>query len=333
MKYVDVKILDGIGLGDAYEAIECESHEEWIDFRRQGIGGSDVAPIMGISPYRTALDVWMDKTGRAGECEQTEAMYWGTQLEDLIARRFAQEHPDWVVEQVPATLVPLEGGRSYLHANLDRVVITDNGPAVLEIKTASAYKADYWKHGVPDYYLTQVCHYLLVTGWKVAYVAVLIGGNRYKEYRITRDEDDVQAVDRACEAFWKAYVKLDTMPQVVGADMRTLTDMYPGPSGDVVSGLVYQELESVSKADEAISDYQAASKQVRDAERARLDAKAKLARLIGDADGIMTDVAQVTWHRDKMERLDIKRLERERPDIYSRYLKTTTTSKITIKEI
>lgn len=333
MKYADVKILDGLGLGEAYEAVECESHEEWIGFRRQGIGGSDVAPIMGISPYRTALDVWMDKTGRADEDEQTEAMYWGTQLEEPIAQRFVQEHPDWMVEPVPATLVPLEGGRSYLHANLDRVIITDKGPAVLEIKTASLYKQSDWKGGVPDYYLTQVCHYLLVTGWEVAYVAVLIGGNDYREYKVTRDEDDVQAVDRACEVFWKSYVKTDTMPQVVGADMRTLTDMYAEPRGGMGGGLTYQGLESVSEADEAISDYQAASRQAREAERARLDAKAKLAKLIGDADGILTDVAQVTWQRDKTERLDVKRLEHERPDIYSRYLKATTTSKIMVREI
>lgn len=301
------------GFGTRFDAVRCDSDEEWREFRRLGIGGSDVAPIMGISPYRTALDVWLEKTGRdQGEEPASEAMYWGTVNEAAIARRFAEDHPDLRVSRVNATLVSRE--LPWAHANLDRMVVGPGGEAsVLEVKTASSWKADDWADGVPAYYLTQVTLYLMVTGWRRAHVAVLIGGNDYREYEVARDEEDVRAVRDACADFWDNYVRADVMPKVVGADAATLAGMHRDPDGEVVAP------PDMAEADRLIAAYQDAAERERRARADRADAQAALCQAIGDHRGLVTDVARVTWSRTRSRKFDSKRFRADHPDEWDAY--------------
>lgn len=307
------------GLGSEFDAFSCDSEDEWRELRRRGIGGSDVAPIMGISPFRTALDVWLEKTGRMDppDLGDSEPVYWGTVNESNVAARFARDHPELTVQSVRATLVSRE--RPFMHANLDRVAFDADGtPSVLEIKTASAWKADEWESCVPLYYQTQVMEYLAVTGWPRAYVAVLIGGNDYREYEIGRDNGDIDAVRSACGDFWANYVEADVMPQVVGSDSGALADLY---------GVTSEELatpDDMGAADDLVAAYQSATKRERDAREAKADAAARLMALIGDSKGLLTDTSVVTWSRGSSTRLDTKRLRDEMPEVYERYQREFT---------
>lgn len=314
------------GYGTAFTTRKARDDEEWLMMRRRGIGGSDVAPIMGISPYRTALDVWLSKTGRdEGGSKQSEAMYWGTVNEAAIADRFAEEHPDMQVTRANMQLVSKES--EVFLADLDRFVVQPDGtPAVLEIKTASAFKTDDWKHGTPAFYLTQVQHYLMVTGWSLAYVAVLFGGNQYKEYKVKRDEDDIAAIKHAELDFWTNYVLTDTMPEVVGSDCGTLADMHPDPSDDYVTPANYAEV------DELIRQYQEAADAEKEASSRKKDAQAKLCQLIGDSKGMVTDIARVTWSRSESERFDAKAFQQANPDEYQKYCVPMRRSSMRITE-
>lgn len=328
MQRADYKTWKRYGFGVGFDALRCESDQEWAKFRAQGVGGSDVAAIMGISPWKTVLQLWLEKTGRANDPEpENEAMYWGTVIEADVARRFGEEHPDFKVRNINATLVSTSA--PWMHANLDRMVIMPDGsPAVLEIKTASAYKADEWEDGIPPYYLTQVAWYLLVTGWHDAFVAVLIGGNRYREYTFERDEEDVRAVEGAAVDFWVNYVQADVMPQAVGADAGTLAQMYPPGLDDLV------DAPDNARADGLVEAYRQASVDEADAKARKADAAAALEQIAGQGKGLLTDLFRVTWTRGQTSRFDSKRFAAEHPDLAAQYMTTTTRNGgIRIKEM
>lgn len=327
MRRPDYRHWRRLGFGESFDAVRCESDGEWAEFRRRGVGGSDVAAVMGLSPWRTPLQAWLQKTGReGGEEPDSEAMYWGRALEADVARRFAEEHPELKVRNVNATLVSREA--PWMHANLDRMVVTADGePAVLEIKTASAFKADEWEGGVPPHYLAQVAWYLLVTGWQRAFVAVLIGGNRYREYRLVRDEDDIRAVRDAAARFWDGFVKADVMPQAVGADSGALAAMFPG-GDDLV------EAPDGARADALVEAYRKAASEEADARGRKADAAAALEQMAGDGKGLLTDLFRVTWTRGETSRFDSRRFAADHPDLAERYTSTSTRNGgIRIKEI
>ena len=161
-----------------------EINDQWKEARKSGIGGSDVASIMGLNKYSSPLEVWLIKTGKqeAPDLSDKQAVEWGNILEDVVADKFKADHfSEYKVFRKNAMLVSKE--RPWAFANLDRYIIDRDGRrGVLEIKTAGLYRADDWDDGVPLYYLTQVTHYLDVTGFDFAMVAVLIGGQDYREY-------------------------------------------------------------------------------------------------------------------------------------------------------
>ena len=159
------------------------SREEWLKYRKQGIGGSDVAAILGISKWKSAIDLWLDKTNQTDDtAEENEAMQWGNIMEPVIRNHFAEVTGKKVVEVHAMLQHPKY---PFMLADVDGVTTDDKGnPAILEIKTASEYKRGDWEDGVPAYYQTQVQHYLFVTGVMKAYVAVLIGGNCFKVFEV-----------------------------------------------------------------------------------------------------------------------------------------------------
>lgn len=300
--------------------------EAWRDFRATGLGGSDIAAIMGISPFRTALDVWLEKTGRQApqDISNVEAVYWGTVNEAAVADRWARDHPECIVRRLNATLV---GRPDWKRANLDRMVVEGGMPSVLEIKTASAFKSEEWAGGVPPYYLTQVTWYLAVTGWDMAHVAVLIGGNDYREFDVPRDEEDVRAVTEAATDFWDNYVAKDVMPEVVGADAQTLAGLMPQRGEGLATPA------DMAEADRLIAAYQQARERERESKAEAEDAQAKLCAIIGEAGGIETDIARVTWARGERRRFDSKRFRAENAELYDKYQTTGSYQQFKVKEI
>ena len=124
------------------------SHEEWLCWRKKGIGGSDVSAILGINKWTSAIELWLDKTNQKNDpVEVNEAMQWGTILEPVIRDHFATVTGKTVME-VKAMLQHPD--HPFMLADVDGVTTDDNGnPAILEIKTASEYKRDEWSDGVP----------------------------------------------------------------------------------------------------------------------------------------------------------------------------------------
>lgn len=157
---------------------------EWLAARSDGLGGSDIAVVAGLSKWSTPTDLWAIKTGRSPGVETTPAMEWGTRLEPLIIDKLEEMHPELVIWRDMGTWRSVD--RPWQVANPDALATTDRGePVLIEIKTAKW--PSYWKEGVPLNYQAQVQWYLNVFGIERAIVAVLFHGSDYQEFEILAD--------------------------------------------------------------------------------------------------------------------------------------------------
>lgn len=154
---------------------------EWLKERKKGIGGSDAASIIGLNPYKSAFQVYLDKIGELPEKEDNEAMRQGRDLEDYVAQRFMEKTGKKVRRNNSILYHP---EYQYILGNVDRVVVGEK--AGLECKTINN---SYGKYNLnngeyPVYYYVQCMHYLAVTGYDKWYLAVLDLGKALFESHI-----------------------------------------------------------------------------------------------------------------------------------------------------
>lgn len=305
-----------------FHGTPSEVNEQWVEARRGGIGGSDVASIMGINKYTSPLEVWLVKTGREDgpDLSGKEAVEWGNRLEDVVADKFREQHAgELKVYRRNAML--WSKARPWAFANLDRYVVDKDGnQGILEVKTCGARRAADWDEGVPMYYLTQVTHYLSVTGYGFAYVAVLIGGQEYREYRIERDEDDIAAVNERVDTFWHDYVQADVAPALVGTESEAdaILREHQDPSSEYLA-MSDLDMPSLAKLQE-IKDH------IEDLTHDKRLIESQLKDMIGDAKGIETETHRVTWVRSTRSSFDRKAFDLAHPGLTQAYTKTSVTN-------
>ena len=294
--------------------------EQWLELRRQGIGGSDAAAILGLSPWKTAMDVWLEKTGEYIEDEDNEKMYWGNVLEDTVSREF-MIRSGLKVRRRNAILKHRK--HHFMIANVDRLVIGHK--AGLECKTAGQYSADDWAMGVPDYYIPQVQHYMAVTGYKAWYVAVLIGGQEFKYYKIARDDSFIRELIQVETAFWK-LVEERTPPPIDGtmASTELVKKLYP----EAEKG---KEVDLPFEAFELIQQYEQACEEEKRVQLLKDEAANKLKNILGTAEKGNIHGRTVFWHNISSKRLNTKALQKECPDIYEKYAEASVYRRFSIK--
>lgn len=190
------------------------SREKWLESRRGSIGGSDAGALLGLNPYNSPYSLWAEKTGKVipEDISEKEAVRLGNDLEEYVAQRFMEETGK-KVRRCNAILYNDE--YPFAHANPDRLVVGED--AGLEIKTTSSWETlKKCREGTfPDTWYAQASHYLLVTGAKKWYLAVLCFGHGFYWFEIERDEAEIAALAKAEADFWK-LVETDTAPPVDG---------------------------------------------------------------------------------------------------------------------
>ena len=178
--------------------------EQQLKIRKNSIGGSDSAIILGLSNYKTPYELYLEKTGDVEpSLEYTDAQYWGSTLEPIVRDEFAKRH-ECKIETPDIIYHPMY---SFMHANVDGVIKTEGADEVLEIKCANSFAGKVWGEPgsdfIPPSYLIQVAHYCSVLNLDVARIAVLIGGYDYREYTYNRDMSLENRIIEACSDFWK----------------------------------------------------------------------------------------------------------------------------------
>ena len=298
---------------------------EQLEERRRGIGGSDAGAVLGLNPYRTPVAVWLEKTGRAEpeDLSDNEAVYWGNRLEDVVAEEFSRR-TGLKVRRCNRTLTHPD--LPFVIAHIDRQILSDGkrGPGVLEVKTAGQYAASKWGPSgtdqVPDEYLVQTAHYLAVTGYAYARLAVLIGGRDLRIYEIPRDEELIDLVLRQEERFWHEHVEADMPPPpVTVGDIETL---YAVDNGETL--LASAEIEDAARTLAEIKAQIKSLEEHASSLEERIKAAMRDYSVLVDAEGNPL----VTWKKSKdSQRLDTKRLKEEQPEIWSRYCRTVPGSR------
>ena len=182
--------------------------KEWLRYRKGGIGGSDAGAVCGLNPYRTAMEVYYDKTSDEIEEIDNEAMRQGREFEEYVARRFMEATGKKVRR---ANALYYDERHPFMYADVDRLVVGEN--AGLECKTASPYMADQWKGGkIPLSYQIQCYHYMSVFQADAWYIAVLIYGKEFQFHRIERDEAVISDLIHIEKNFWKDHVEKKILP-------------------------------------------------------------------------------------------------------------------------
>jgi len=284
------------GEGTLFTLTRCADNDGWLEARKRGIGGSDVAAVMGISPWKSPLEVWLEKTGRADapDLSDRESVAMGTELESVVLDMYRRRHPDHAAQRVNAILTSTV--RPWAQASLDGIVKDPElGWGVLEIKTGS--KESEWADGVPLHYLTQVTHYLSVTGYKFADVAALIGdfGLHYHEYRVMRDEEDLKAVVERVDEFWADYVEKDKMPPYVTAlpsEGKALYELYKHSDGEM-------EPSDAEMTEWLAAHVLEANEQEQEIRQRKTEWTNQLKRLVNEHKGIITPDHIITWVRSE----------------------------------
>lgn len=213
------------------EIIEYSDTEEWEDIRGNGIGGSDAGAVVGVNPYKSIIDVYIDKT-QGSEFKGNKYTHWGHNLESVIFKEFQRLHDDFFCYEVPFTMK-----KGCLVANVDGMCCNEKGWGVVEIKTANAFAGKEWSgETIPDSYFAQVQHYLGVTGLDYAYIACLIGGNTYKEFYIERSNEDIQLIQEKCNDFWENNIlkRIPPMPDGTEAYSKFLLSEADNSTDEVV---------------------------------------------------------------------------------------------------
>jgi putative phage-type endonuclease len=211
---------------------------EFLQRRKSGIGGSDVAAVLGVSKWKTAFELYQDKTSDIIDVEESDILHFGNILEQVVANEFSRRNN---VKVQKRNSLYRHSEHPELIANIDRYVV---GGAILECKTCSAWaQGKFGKAGdeIPDEYQLQIQHYMYVTGIREAYLAVLIGGNEYRQFEIPYHSGLAEHAAGQCVAFWQNHVLKNVPPAPTSRDQ--LTDYYIAECGASITATPHiQEL-------------------------------------------------------------------------------------------
>lgn len=296
------------------------SREDWLLYRKQGIGGSDAGAICGLNPYRTAIQVYQDKISDVSEDIDNEAMRQGREFEDYVARRF-MEATGKKVRRANAMFRSDE--HPFMLADVDRMIIGEN--AGLECKTASPYMADKWKDGkIPLSYEIQCHHYMVVCGADAWYIAVLIYGREFKYYKIERDEELIADLIRVEQDFWENNVLKQTMPSPDGSKVAdsVIAEYYKDSVEESIQLTGFDEkLRRRQELVEVMERMEIEKKQI----------EQEVKMYMGNAEVAENERYRVSWKSVSSNRLDEKRLKEEMPEIYEQYKRLSISRRFSIK--
>lgn len=301
------------------------SYEQWLEYRKTGIGGSDASVVCGINKYRSPVELWLEKTGQLPYQEAGEAAYWGTQLEPVVRSEFTKR-TGIEVKLVKQLLQSEE--HPFMQANLDGICEhPDYGTCIFEAKTASAYKSNEWENSIPAEYMLQIQHYMSVTGYKGTFIAVLIGGNTFKWKYIERDDEIIEMLIHLEADFWEHIVN-NTPPPLDGSEAseKFLSDRYP-------ESIPQSRIILPPEADVLIKEYDKETAILNEAAERRQRAENLLKEMLGDNENGILENRIISWKSIFQERLDSKSLRAEYPDLYKKYVNRISYRKFSIKAV
>ena len=212
--------MQEIEISKGIKRIKFDSFDSWLN-ARHGIGGSDASAVLGLSPYKTNVDLYLEKIGQRipADISGEDYVRYGHDAEPLLRSLFTLDHPEYQVEYFGDNMIRNEK-YPWAHASLDGELTDQDGrKGILEIKTTNILQGmqrEKWKDQIPDNYYIQVLHYLLVTEYEFVELRAQLKSvwqsqirSETKDYHIERSEaeEDIEILRQAEEDFWQNVVK------------------------------------------------------------------------------------------------------------------------------
>ena len=294
--------------------------KEWLKYRKKGIGGSDAGAVCGLNPYRTAMQVYNDKTSDTIEEIDNEAMRQGREFEDYVARRFTEATGKKVRR---ANAMFCHESYPFMLADVDRMVVGEN--AGLECKTASPFMAEHWKDGkIPLSYQIQCYHYMTVCNADAWYIAVLIYGRDFKYYRLERDESMLADLVRIEQDFWENHVQKRILPEPDGSKLAdsVIAEYYKNSVAEILP---------LKGFDDKLRRRQELKEDMEQMEREKKKIEQELKLYLGEAELAENERYRVSWKSVSSNRVDESRLKEEQPEIYAQYQKVIQSRRLMVK--
>ncbi len=230
--------------------------DEQREQRKLGIGGSDMPVILGLSKYKTPYQLYLEKKGIISNSdEMSQLQYWGNRLEPIIRDEFADRN-NVIIITLDTIIHPFY---DFMRANIDGYISAWD--AVLEVKCSTQYMANEWgesgSDNIPMAYLVQVAHYCCVLNAKCAYIAVLIGGHDYRQYKYIRDLQLEKTIIEAGKAFWNAVQNDDAPPPINQIDLRMMFPRHRENKSISISEDISVHLKNINEVKSKIKELKA----------------------------------------------------------------------------
>lgn len=281
---------------------------EQVAARSKGIGGSEAAVVCGLSPWKTPVQLWQEKTGRVPEPDigDREEVRWGSLLEDVIADEWARRQGE-KIQRVNQTLVSKRA--PFMLGNIDRRIVGKNRP--LEVKNASHWTYEKWGESgtadIPLYYQTQGVHYMSVMDADQCEFGVLLGGNELRVYTLPRDLKVEQQLIEIEGRFWD-NVQKDIPPKPI--QIEDLVRLYPKTQGAKVAN---------EKIALLVAECARLGQERRELEKREKELKLEIGGYMGDVGDLLdpfdSAVTLCTYRAHEESRIDTKRLRAEYPEV------------------
>lgn len=298
----------------------------WLEWRRGGLGGSDVAALLGLSPWASPFDVWLSKIHGA-TTDDNAAMTRGRRLESAIGA--------WAAEELSADLLPAapmaDPDRPWLRGTPDGYLMIDGARYGLEIKTAR--NLDQWGEpgsaDIPPTYRAQVAWYMALTKLDRFYVAVFATfSDDWRIYIVDRDLEVEAALLQLAGDWWDRHVTNGERPPLDGSPgcAKALQAAYPDNG--------FEPVTANDTAAELVGYWLDAKEAEAKAKAERLALEAEIKDTIGNASGLDSDLWAIKWSRYESKRLDAKALRKARPDlapVLDEFSKITPGSRLNFK--
>lgn len=312
----------------------AKSRADFLAERKRGIGGSDVASILGLSRYRSALHVYLEKRDELPGEEKPwneQGKMFGTRCEDIACKLFSEKTGRKI--RKPGRT---HWAKSYpfIRGNVDRIQWDMTRPfetirGVLEAKWLDASQYYVWtKEGVPEGYYIQLQHYLLCTGLQWGSFAVVFGGNKLEFFDIERDEPLIQRLIEVESEFWDR-VQTGRPPDLSFDELgkSLLTRLYPKQ----VAGkeMILNDEESIAKA----KRFFALDETIKQREKSRLELEVWFKEKMQDAEKLLVPtVATFTWKQQGSVRIDVDKLRASYP-VHAKECEKATDSRVFRKSL
>lgn len=284
--------------------------------RTKFIGGSDIAVIMQLSKWKTPLQLWAEKTGKIipKDLSKNEAVEWGIELEDILARKF-EKQTGFKVRCDNRTFVHPK--YSYMVGHIDRWIVGED--AFLECKTTSAYLEKDWRgEEMPAAYIAQVNWYCGLIPKRLGYVTCLIGGQKRVGKRLEFDEELFEKQVAMAQNFWENHVLKDIPPTATADDSETLNMLYPdsnestvhfdGEAGDRLNALIEERQGGIEQSKMIEEEVEKLSNQIK--------------QCLGESTYGQTNTYSLSWKAQTRTTADSEKMKLD--GIFEKYAKTST---------